>query len=254
MRHSVRTVFLAMLAWPVVLNAQAKSAPVSTAVPSTAPMFKSVAPSDISAMAGTFLSPIAAYGGLGCGVYGCHVAKAAPGGQPAISIHLGGGKVRTTEFRTGIIVSHGMEHSVEVSLNGSSLAEMLCNERGALQAKPNFAALGASRAGFGWQLYDGAKLVNSGHSSGEAVKFDVMSHTAVAAPMELAITDHGVIEIVHGASRIVLTPDDKDGIGAKGYVTFEDIGLRVTGPAEFAVVNSTLKLGGDGRAAGLKTP
>jgi hypothetical protein len=232
-----------MLAWPVVLNAQAKSAPVSPAVPSTARVFKRVAASDISPMAGTSLSPIAAYQGFACGGLGCVVAKAAAGGQAVISIHLGGGKVRATEFRTGIIVSHGVKHSVEVSLNGTTLAEFSCDESGTLQAKPNFAALGASNAGFGWQSYDGAKLVNSGHSTGEAVKFDVMSHTAIAAPMELAISDRGVLEIVHGATRIVLTPDDKDGIGAKtkGYVTFEDLGLRVTGPAEFAVVNSMLK-------------
>ena len=246
MRISRQTVFVVMLALPGMVNAQVKSPAVSTDVPNTAPVFTKVAVSDIAAMAGTSLSPTAEYQGFGCGSDGCIVARAAEGGQPVISMHLRGGKVRATEFRTGIVISHGVNHSLNVVLNGASFIELQCN--GVLQAMPNYAALGASNAGFGWQLYDGAKLLNSGHSAGEAVKFDVMAHTAVSAPMELAISDRGVLEIVHGANRIVLTPDDREGIGAKtnGYVTFEDIGLRVAGPAEFAVVNSMLKL--DGRA------
>ena len=246
MRISRQTVFVVMLALPGMVNAQVKSPAVSTDVPNTAPVFTKITVSDIAAMGGTSLSPSAEYQGFGCGSDGCIVARAAAGGQPVISMRLGGGKVRATEFHTGIVISHGVQHSLKVSLNGGDIIEILCNGRGSLQAMPNYAALGASNVGFGWQVYDGAKLLNSGHSAGEAVKFDVMAHTAVTAPMELAISDRGVLEIVHGASRIVLTPDDREGIGAKtnGYVTFEDIGLRVAGPAEFAVVNSTLRLEG----------
>ena len=246
MRISSRALLLVTLVWSGMLTAQTKSPPASSTVSSAVPVLKRVSVSDISAMAGTSLSLVATYQGVGCGNDGCIVAKAAAGGQPVISMRLGGGKVRATEFRTGIIISHGVQHSVDVSLNGSSIIEIQCDAHGALQAVPKYAALGASNVGFGWQVYDGAKLLNSGHSAGEAVKFDVMAHTAVSAPMELAISDRGVLEIVHGASRIVLTPDDKESIGAKtkGYVTFEDLGLRVAGPAEFAVVNSTLKLEG----------
>jgi hypothetical protein len=164
-----------------------------------------------------------------------------------VTLHLKSSGQRATEFRTGLIVSHDVEHSVELSLNGADIFGLLCNGHGVLTASPHYVALGAANQGFSWAIFDGAKVSKSGHSSGEPVSYGSgggEGHSAMG-PMELALSDHGVIEVVHSGQRLVITPDDKSAIGAKtkGYLSFEDLGLRVAGPSSFALVKPSLKFG-----------
>ncbi|HZI99099.1 MAG TPA: hypothetical protein VFD22_00465, partial [Gemmatimonadaceae bacterium] len=136
-------------------------------------------------------------------------------------------------------------HSLTVSLNGSDLLGLLCNGKGTLTATPKFTAIGATNSGFSWQLLDGGKVLKSGHGSGggEGIVIDMGGH--VAGVMQIAVSDHGVISIEHGTQKLVIASDTKDAIGAKtgGYLKFEDLGLRVGGTAEFAILNTVLKSG-----------
>lgn len=224
---------------PVVANAQLQL-PTSVSTP-TAITAKPIVAGDIRALTGTTTSSATTFLGASCGK-ACIVATAASGGNPAITLHPKSPD-KAKEFHTGLIISHDVKHSVDVSLSGSSIVGLLCN--GFLVVAPHFMEFGAKSAGFSWAIFDGDKLVNSGHSSGDAVKHGTgggEGHT-MTMPMELSISDHGVIEILHMGQRLVITPDDKSGIGAKtgGYLKFDDLGLRVAGPSSFGLVEPTLK-------------
>lgn len=243
MKVSIIAVFL--LAVPLAPSRAQVKAPTNIAVPS-ASSSKIIAPSSIVALDGTVTSSAPAFLGVQCGG-GCVIATASPGGKPSVTLNVKSMGPRATEFRTGLLVSHDVAHSVDLSLNGADIVGLLCNGHGELKVAPHYAALGASNQGFSWAIFDGGKFLKSGHSSGEAVSHGTgggEGHSAMG-PMELAVSDHGVIEIVHGGQRIVITPDDKAAIGAKtkGYLSFEDLGLRVAGPSSFALVKPALKFG-----------
>src|SRR5512141_1277501 len=97
---------------------------------------------------------------------------------------------RATEFRTGLIVSHDVAHSVDLSLNGNDILGLLCNGHGEMKIAPHFGAMGAAKQGFSWQIFDGGKLLKSGHASGEAISHGTgggEGHTAMS-PMEIAVS------------------------------------------------------------------
>lgn len=242
MRVSIATVVL--LGVPLVASRAQVQAPPNVVVP-TASASRLIASSSIAALNGTATSSAPTFLGAQCGA-GCVIATAAAGGKPSVTLHLKSSGPRATEFRTGLIISHDAKHSIDLSLNGSDIVGLLCNGFHNLTVSPHYAALGAA-PGFSWSLFDGDKLIKSGHSSGEAVSYGSGGGEGRAAmgPMEVAVSDRGVFEIVHMGQRLVITPDDKAAIGAKtkGYVSFEDLGLRVAGASSFALVKPALKFG-----------
>jgi hypothetical protein len=173
---------------------------------------KAIPRANIVAATGTVISSVSAYNGVQC-AEGCIVAKSGAGGKPALSLKFGDGSVRVEEVRTGVVISHDVSHSLRVTANGSELAGLLCNGHGAMVATPNFKALGATSSGFKWAIFDGAKMVSSSHSNGEAVKWNGDGHSA--APMQLAVFSDATIEITHGSIRLVMTSDDGQTIEAK---------------------------------------
>jgi hypothetical protein len=204
-----------------------------------------VTAANISALGGTVTSSSPNFLGAACGA-GCVIATASAGQKPSVALHLKGIGAHATEFRTGLLVSHDVAHSVEVTLNGGDIVGLLCDGKGALKVSPHFATLGAA-PGFSWAVFDGVKLVSKGHSGGEAalIGSGAAGGHAAMAPMELAISDRAVIEIVHGGQRLVITPDDQSSIGAKtkGYLPFDDVAVSVGGPSSFALVKPNLNFG-----------
>lgn len=234
---------LALLLSPIAaIDAQLQQP--ATVVSPSASTSKLVGPSDIRALAGTTTSSAAMFLGMPCGS-GCLIATASAGGKPSVALNLKSSGARATEFRTGLIVSHDVQHSIELSLNGADIVGLLCNGHGEMKVSPHFGALGATNQGFSWVIFDGDKLLKSGHSSGEAAFSGTGGGEghSLTGPMELAVSDHGVIEVVHGGQRMVITPDDKSAIGAKtkGYLSFNDVGVSVSGPSSFALVKPALK-------------
>ena len=202
--------------------------------------------SDVVGVTGSIVSSSTAYLDHSCDTR-CLVVKAGAGAKAAISFRAPSTTQHAIEFRTGILISHDVPHSLDVTLGGSRLFWMLCDEVGALKITPNFSALGASTKGFTWKLYESGKLVKTAHSAGEAVSpgTDGAKGHSMSVPMQFALSDRGIIEVVHGSRMMRFISDDRSGIGArtKGYVTFEDLGLRVAGPSEFAVVKPTFTFG-----------
>ena len=238
MRNLIAFAVVAVL--PALASAQIK-APTGISVPTATATVKLLTGSDIAPTTGTSIAPSASYLGITCGTQPCLVARAAAGAQPAVSMKLAAAGVDATEFRTGVIFAHDVPHSLTLSLNGADIFGLLCN--GFIEATPRYGALGAAN-GFSWQVFDGSKLVKSGHSNGEAVNFGAVP-MAMGSPMQIAISSKGAFEVVHGTIRILIAADDKAAIGAKtgGYLRFEDLGLRGGGVSEFAVVAPSLKFG-----------
>lgn len=239
MQATVLGFLLAATACPLLAQAQVKGSVAVPSVTTSAPRF--ISASDISAVGGSTLSLVTTYGGFACGSAGCTVAKGTGDGKAAMSLHLGGAKDRVSEVRVGILLPHGQSHTLQVSLNGIDLAEFLCDAT--FRTTPSFSSLGASGKGFNWEIYEGAKLLRSGHSAGKGVSLSAKGDMK-SVPMELAISESGVIEVVHGGSRIVLTSDQKAAVLVKsgGYLKFENLGLRVAGPGEFAVTSTKLSM------------
>jgi hypothetical protein len=218
------------------------SARSQSVAPVTSASTKIVALPDFSTTSGTALLQAATYLGSSCGGAGCVVAKASSGANLAVAIHLGGAKLPASELRTGLLISHDVAHSLDVALNGVDILSLQCNGVHSLTVIPRFSGLGAQTSAFTWELLDGGKVIKagSGTAAGDGITIDLMSS---GGAMQLVVSNTGVMSIEHGTQRLVLTPDAKSGIGAKtgGAVRFEDLGLRVAGPQEFAVMNTVLK-------------
>jgi len=202
--------------------------------------------SDVVGVAGTTVSLSNAYLGQACDTR-CLVSNSGSGDKAGISFRAPKTTQHATEFRTGILISHDGPHTLDVTLGGSVIFSLLCNGRGALKISPNFSALGASSKGFRWEQFESGKQVKTAHSAGEAVSYGTGGGEGqpMSAPIQFALSDRGVFEVVHGSQSLRFISDDKSGIGAKtkGYVSFEDLGLRVAGPSGFAVVRPAFTFG-----------
>jgi hypothetical protein len=212
-------------------------------MPTASATIKSITLADVKGLNGTMMSQQSSFAGDSCGPTQCIVAQATGGGGPSLQVHFGDGSVHAPVLQTGLMIAHGTPHSVIVSLNGSDIFSMQCDAHGALKATPMFGALGASTPSYKWELTENGKTVKAGVSKGDAgIIIDDGSHTMGA--MAFAISDRGVITLMHGAQTITFMPDAKD-IGAKtgGYLRFDDLGLRGAGVSEIAVVNASLRSG-----------
>ncbi len=244
MKASLASLAAILLAFPAA-SAQPPVLPPAVVNPASTAAPKIIVASEIAARAGTTISSAPTFEGVSCGD-GCFIAKSAAGGKPAVLLNLSSSEQHAAEFRTGLIVSHAAEHSVDLSLKGADIFGLLCDGHGALKVTPHFIALGASNGGFSWAIFDGDKLIKSGHSTGEAVSYgNGGGNAGMNAPMEIALSNHGVFEVVHEGQRLVFTSDDKNSIGAKtkGTLSFDNLGLRVGGAPAFALVKPAMKAG-----------
>lgn len=231
------TVAIALLT-PVVMFAQVRpTSPVS--VPGA--LVKKTLPSaNITAIAGTAVMPVSSYKGVQCADK-CIVATGGIDGKSGVSVHFADGSVHVEEVRTALVVSHDKPHSLTLSLDRSEILGMQCNERGDMKASPNFRPLGATSTGYKWVVFQGAKMLKTGHSNGEAVEWNGDGHNA--GSMQLAVFSDVTIEISHGDTRLVMTSDDGPSIEARtgGTLKFNELGIQVAGVPEFAVTSARIQ-------------
>lgn len=235
MRLSIASAALCALA-PVVTSAQA----VTTSPVVGALAIKSIPASKIVATSGTTITTAASYMGIQC-TGQCVVAKSSSGAKSGVSVKFGDASVKVEEVRTAVAVSHETPHALGLTISGSEILGIQCNAHAGLKASPNFRILGASNTGFKWAIFQGSKMVKSGHSNGEAAELPADDH--VAGPMQLAVFSDGTLEITHGGLRLVMSSDDGKTIEAKsgGYLRFEDLGLYVAGVSEFGVTSAQIQ-------------
>jgi hypothetical protein len=236
-RH--QTIAAISLIVPALLGAQIK--PTVTSTTTNLALLKPVLRTDMLALSGSSLSTVTTYFDKGCDTGGCTVVKATT--APGVSIPLGGSSVPATQLRATLLTPHGIDHTLYVVVNGSEILNALCNSAMELKLLPNFKAMGATTNAFSWQVFEGGKLTKNGQSIGDAFTLNLGGPVSMANLYDFTVTSHGTIEILHGTLRIVLTPQNSSGIGAKtgGSLKFEDLGLRVAGVDQFAIVSAGLK-------------
>jgi len=238
----IRVLAVAAAFVPLTLCAQTKPTITSTTTVNLS-LLKPVMQAEMTALSGTTLSSAPTYFNVGCSAGACTVAKGTATAT-GVTMPLGGSKVAATQVRASLLTPHGIDHTLFVSLNGAEILNAICSAAMELKLAPNFKSVGALNNGFTWELYEGGKLVKSGKSAGEALALNMGGQVNMASQYDFTVYNHGVIEILHGANqRIVLTPLDQANIGAKtgGSLRFEDLGLRVAGIDQFAIVAAGLK-------------
>jgi len=232
-----RLALLAALVIPWVSQAQLRP----TASPVLGALVKKTIPiANITAAQGSSIAVVNAYGGDSC-VSGCVVANAGLDGKSGVSVRFAERSVRVEEVRTAVVISHEKAHSLGMTLNGNEILGLLCNGMGAITASPKFSTLGAVNAGFKWAIFQGSKMLSSGHSNGEAVKWNGDGHTM--GPMQLAVFSDATVEVSHGDMRLVMTSDEGATIESKsgGSLRFETLGLSVAGASEFGVMSAQIQ-------------
>lgn len=238
MKFGIRGLAAAGFLAPMILGAQLKPT-ISTTTSINLSALKPVVSTDLVAAAGTTLATVPAYFGNTCPTGGCTTVRTSSGSTAAVSLKLSGDKPASSVGAT-LLAPHGIDHDLGVTINGMQILDAICNNMMELILTPNFKSFGSSTSAFTWQFYDGGKLVSSGKSAGEALKLNVGGQVSQANMYTFDVSSHGVITIDHGAQKIIMTPQDMTGIGAKtgGYLKFEDLGLRMAGLDQFALVSA----------------
>lgn len=233
---NVRTALAIGALAPALLSAQVRpTAPVIGAL-----VKKSIPRANITAVSGSSISTVPTYDGIQC-PEGCIVARGGSGGNSSLSVRFADGSVRVEEVRAGLVLSHDKPHAIKVSMDDWELAGIQCNAKGGLKATPNFRGLGATNTGFKWAIFEGAKMLKSGHSNGEPVEWNGDGHSK--GPMQLAVFSDATVEIGHDGARLVMTSDDSEAIQARtgGSLRFSNLGIAVSGPSEFALTSAQLQ-------------
>lgn len=230
-----RLLTLALLAAPSLVAAQAPTAPVRGAL-----VKKSIPREAIVARDNTVISTAPAYQGTTC-AGGCIIARGTNKRNVHVALRPIDPSVKLEEVRTTLIVPHGAPHSVRLTLDEAQIVGLLCNGKDAMLASPRFRAMGATKPGFKWAIFDGAKMVKEGHSDGESLKWDGDGKTM--GPMQLAVFSDGTVEITHGSQRVVMTSDESALIEQKSgsSLQYQDISIWAADVPEFAIVSAQLQ-------------
>jgi len=238
MKRGITGLAVAVVLAPTMLGAQLRPT-VSTTTSINLSALKPVISTDLIAAAGTTLATVPTYFGTTCPTGGCTTIKTAAGSTAGVSLKLSSDKPASSVGAT-LLAPHGIDHDLGVTINGTQILDAICNNMMELILTPNFKAFGSSTSAFTWQFYDGGKLVSSGTSAGAALKLNVGGQISKANMYNFEVSNRGTITINHGAQKIVMIPEDASGIGAKtgGYLKFEDLGLRMAGLDQFALVSA----------------
>lgn len=227
-------VVLALLIAPAVTVAQTPG-PVRGAL-----VKKPIPRSAIVAGEHTRLSTAPSYSGVSC-TGGCIVARGDNKKNVHVAIHPIDPSVKLEEVRVSMVVPHGKPHSVRLTLDEAQIVGLLCDGKDAMLASPRFRAMAAPHAGFKWAIFDGAKMVKSGHSNGESLKWN--GDGKAMGPMQLAVFSDGTVEVTHGRQRVVMTSDDTALIEQKSgsSLQYRDVSIWAADVPEIAIVSATLQ-------------
>lgn len=229
-----KLIAVALLAVPGAVAAQMPVSPVPGAlVKKTLPM------TAIVAGAGTTLSSVPAYHGVTC-PGGCTVARGENKRNVHVAINPAVSGVKLEEVRASIIVPHGGVHSIRLTLDEAQVVGLLCDGI-VISAGPKFRAMGATRPGFKWAIFNGATMIKSGHSDGESIKWDGDGKSM--GPMQLAVFSDGTVEVTHGAQRVVMTSDDTALIEQKSgsSLQYRDVSIWAADVPEIAIVSAQIQ-------------
>jgi hypothetical protein len=221
---------------PTMISAQTPVAPIRGAL-----VKKSIPRTAIMAGTETVLSNAPAYQGVTC-EGGCVVARAANKRNVRVLIRPSDPAIKLEEVRTKMVVPHGQPHSVQLTLDDVEVLGLLCDGHTAISAFPKFRAMGASQRGFKWARFDGSRMIASGHSNGESIKWDG-DGKAMSEPMQLAIFSDGTVEVTHGTQRTVMTSDDSALIerNSNSSLQFKDLMIRAADVPEIAILSTNLQ-------------
>jgi hypothetical protein len=229
-----RVIAFALLIAPAALAAQTRP-PVRGAL-----VKKPVPRSSIVAGDHTRISTAPSYSGVSC-AGGCIVARGDNKRNVHVAIHPIDPAVKLEEVRVSLIVPHGTPHSVRLTLDEAQIVGLLCNGRDAMLASPRFRAMGAPHPGFKWAIFDGSKMVKSGHSNGESLKWN--GDGKAMGPMQLAVFSDGTVEVTHGNQRVVMTSDDTALIEQRSAssLQYRDVSIWAADVPEFAIVSAAIQ-------------
>ena len=220
---------------PVVLSAQGPVAPVRGAL-----VKKAIPRESIIAGEHTVITTAPTYQGIEC-TGGCLIARGDNKRNVHVVLRPMDPTAKLEEVRTTLIVPHGSPHSVRLTLDEAEIVGLLCNGKDAMLASPRFRAMGATSPGFKWAIFDGAKMVKSGHSNGESLKWDGDGKSMGA--MQLAFFSDGTVEITHGSQRVVMTSDDSALIEKKSgsSLQYQDVSIWAADVPELAIVSAEIQ-------------
>lgn len=226
----------ASLALTATLSAQTPVARVPGAL-----VKKSIPRTAITGGTETVLSTAPVYQGVTC-EGGCIVARGTNKRNVRVLIRPGDPEIKLEEIRTTLVIPHGQPHSVQLTLDDAELVGLLCDGHEAISAFPKFRAMGAVQRGFKWARFEGSRMVASGHSNGESIKWDG-DGKAMMGPMQLAVFSDGTVEVTHGTQRTVMTSDDSALIEQKSgsSLQFRDVMIRAADVPEIAIVSTNLQ-------------
>jgi hypothetical protein len=225
-----------VIAIPAMVSAQAPVAGVAGAL-----VKKSIPRSAITGGTETVLSTVPVYQGVAC-EGGCILARGTSKQNVRVLIRPNDPAVKLEEVRTTLVIPHGQPHSVQLTLDDVELLGLLCNGHEAISAFPKFHAMGAVQKGFKWARFDGSKMIASGHSNGESIKWDG-DGKSMSGPMQLAVFSDGTVEVTHGTQRTVMTSDDSALIEQKSGASLQarDVMIRAADVAELAIISTNLQ-------------
>jgi len=224
------------IAIPAMVSAQAPVARVPGAL-----VKKSIPRTAITGGTETVLSTVPTYQGLTC-EGGCIVARGTNKQNVRVLIRPNDPTIKLEEVRTTLVIPHGQPHSVQLTLDDVEVLGLLCDGHEAISAFPKFRSMGAEQKGFKWARFDGSKMIASGHSNGESIKWDG-DGKSMSAPMQLAIFSDGTVEVTHGTQRTVMTSDDSGLIEQKSGASLQarDVMIRAADVAELAIISTNLQ-------------
>lgn len=227
---------LALIVIPAALSAQAPVARIPGAL-----VKKSIPRTAITGGTETVLSTVPTYQGIAC-EGGCIVARGTNKQNVRVLIRPSDPAIKLEEVRTTFVIPHGQPHSVQLTLDDVEVLGLLCDGHEAISAFPKFRAMGAVEKGFKWARFDGSRMLASGHSNGESIKWDG-DGKAMAGPMQLAVFSDGTVEVTHGTQRVVMTSDDSGLIEQKSGASlqFRDAMIRAADVAELAILSTNLQ-------------